>query len=852
MRLRPVEFLILAVLILSSFTTLGQVSVKSPISTNIQNGSTNHKVADGTVETIIVNVTEDESVAESYPDLNLDSNTANGGLFVGWEPIDGLTRSWLKFDLSYLPTDIAISAASLRVYMVNEYLSQNDTAIGAYYSENDTWAETTITWNTQPDFALDPSSIIDSPASPNMFVPATWYSWDITGDVIDTLTTDGVLSEVLRQVNETPVEITWKYFCEKDYDVTLGAYVAIEYTTPTTDALTVDEASTYPFIDYIQDATPELGWMMSDPDLSEYQKDYDLEVSPDPYFNDTLLLSDYHSNEQIVYSSGSNLNYRPFGTAAEMRFQFKYDYTLLPQSGYVDKLLFNVDSTLEGIEYENLIVTMASTSNGSDLTSDFEANFDSAARVVVLRRDFYTANIINGQLIIDVENTFNLNHALNLIIELRFTGCSDDTTTSYYTYVSNGSVAYSYGPGAYTSTTAIYLYNRVHNLMIDFATDSVYKSTATSENAYPFAVDTGTSGIFQIKYNRSMIDNEGFIDKISFRSISGPGSVVYHNLRIYLVETPVEGQIYTDFEGNYGGVEPTLVLDAETFVVHNINNLLTIDVDDVFYYHNEHDLLIDFRFDTLVSGFEPVVRAVDAGAYRAYNMTFLGSPGIGQDTRTYDMGIDFVYPTNQIEYTGYPLENNTDYFWRVRTCDSVGIWSDWAEGTFGYRVISTIPTWQDLSVSPEPVIQDESVTVSINVTHLLGIDQVLIEFDGTNHTMTAIGNIFFYSWTPHTAGILSYTIYMRSAIDTWNSMSESFEVEAPPTSTTTTSAPPVTSTTTPSASPSISTTMTSTTPTSSTGPTSISPADYTTIIIIIVAGAAVIIVIIIIVMKKRS
>ncbi|MFW9847237.1 MAG: hypothetical protein ACFFD6_10840, partial [Candidatus Thorarchaeota archaeon] len=437
-----------------------------------------------------------------------------------------------------------------------------------------------------------------------------------------------------------------------------------------------------------------------------------------------------------------------------------------------------------------LIVTMACTSNGSALTSDFEANFNSATDIVVLKRDLYSANIVQGELIIDVEDTFIVNHAMNLIIEIRFTFCSDSSTLAGYDSAGGGSVAYKFGPGAFTAAIASNVAAWTYDLTIDFATDSVFNSTSRPlTNAFPFGVDIGTGGVFQIKYNRSMIDSEGFIDMIHFGSISGPGSVVYENLRIYLVETPVEGPITTDFEVNYGGVAPTLVLDEQTWFVHNINNMILIDVNDIFYFQNEHDLLIEFRFDSLVSGAEAAIISYDAGGYSAYNLTYNSNPAIGQDARVYDMGIDFVYSNVQIEYAGQPLTNDTEYFWRVRSCDSVGIWSEWAEGAFTYRVVSTIPKWQDLIVSPDPISLGSPVTVSINVTCLWGVSQVLIEFYGMNITMAASGNIYSHTWTPPCIGTHNYTIHMSSNLNTWNSVGGSFEVQESSASTNTTGTP---------------------------------------------------------------
>ena len=40
-----------------------------------------------------INVLEDEAIMDSQPDTNFDWNQNRGGLWVGYEPVDGNTRS---------------------------------------------------------------------------------------------------------------------------------------------------------------------------------------------------------------------------------------------------------------------------------------------------------------------------------------------------------------------------------------------------------------------------------------------------------------------------------------------------------------------------------------------------------------------------------------------------------------------------------------------------------------------------------------------------------------------------------------------------------------------------------------
>jgi len=148
-----------------------------------------------------------------------------------------------------------------------------------------------------------------------------------------------------------------------------------------------------------------------------------------------------------------------------------------------------------------------------------------------------------------------------------------------------------------------------------------------------------------------------------------------------------------------------------------------------------------------------------------------------------------------------------------------------------------------LNIDPNSVEAGTPVTVSINVTYFLGIHSVLLEFDGSNITMTPTGNEYSVTFNPPTAGNYELIVYMESNVHTWNSTAGSLEVTEPPPTTTTTSTTTTQTTTTPS----------TTTPSTTTGTgTGGVPIDATTIIIIIAAAGVIIIVIIIITKKGKS
>jgi hypothetical protein len=752
-------------------------------------------------------VFEEEAVASNHPTTNFDGNEHRGGLWVGNESTDGMTRSWVKFDLSSIPDGVVITSASFRAYLTDEWNFTQDAAIGLYYSADDSWSESGITWNNQPEFAAVPSDVIDGPAGPEMFVNGTWYEWEVTSDVEEALTGDKMLTEVLKQINEDLSIETWKYFIEDEYNHFNATYLALEYMTPETTNLAVDGHSSSPGIDYIQSDTPSLSWEMTD-SAEDYQKNYQLEVWDNEHFNDTLMWEDSGIDTIATVYDGSSSNTRPFGTPNnEFRFQFKYVASQLSDSGVVDKLYFEMSEEFGTITFENLQVLLTNSVVAGDLTADFAANLGSSHQTQVLYRDVYNAPIIDSWLVIDVEDVFFLNALRNFIIELRFTNSSGDTGVTYHTTGLGGSVAYTYGADASTSTVA---YARSHSLRIAFSSDLILDGGLTVSNYYPFGINDGTPGIFQLKYNKSLIHNTGIVDRIFFPVNEFEVEVVYENLTIRLVESPVLGPLnHTDFEGNYGGVEPTVVVDAETYTIRNLGGVAVLELANEFYYNGAHDLLIELTWDAKVSGDLSVYRTNDAGGYRAWNMTHVVSI-YGNDVAGYHMYIDFINENSEVEYAGTALVNATQYFWRARTMDSTGIWSHWATQSFTYAVLSSVPEWDNLSFTPDPGVEGSSLTVSIDVTYLLGVESVLFEFDGTNHSMSATADTWSYTWTPNDHGNFTYAVYMKSSINTWSSTSGIIEIEEP---------------------------------------TSLLPDDY--IMLLIIAGASVIVLILVIVLLKK-
>ncbi|MGY5876881.1 MAG: hypothetical protein RTU30_14120, partial [Candidatus Thorarchaeota archaeon] len=550
----------------------------------------------------------------------------------------------------------------------------------------------------------------------------------------------------------------------------------IRYTVPGITNPTVDgHPQGSVLTDYIQSACPEFGWTPTDLDTGDFQRSYEVQIWNNMYFNDSFVWHGDNTYTSIIHSGGTSDNSRPFATADEFRFQFKYENTLLTRPGVVDKLYFGVEESGIGV-FEDLSIFMTQTDIVGDLTADFNANYGDGRLVQVLQRPVYEAVAENGWIVFDIEDLFVLNVDQQLIIELRFTNNTGDEIRADHSTAMGGSVAYSYGDGASLTDTAVHVYDRTHNLKLDMTT-TVTQVSPSSANWFPFGTDIGEDGIFQLKYNQSKIHMGGVIDRLYFRVSQATGDVVYENLRINIAEVPDTFELTGIVEDNVVGLELTEVLNAPIYTVRNLGHTLVIDLENVFEYSNTQDLFIQFEWDALISGHVNVRYTSSAGGYRAWNVTYSSGHINGTSYSTYDMFLEFIHPDPVATFDGcIPLVNGTQYFFRVRLSDTTGVWTQWATGDFKYEVLTSTPDFEPPTNTPDPANTGSPVTVSITVTYFLGINDVLIEIDGTNHSMTASGDVYSYEFTPASVGNVSYTIYMESAVSTWSTTTGSFEV----------------------------------------------------------------------------
>ncbi len=163
-------------------------------------------------------VSEDSWAKEYYPDTNYGSDPV---FTVGVFGSDR-NRIWLKFDLSSLPSGIDIINAKIWLWGSNAIVGEVNDRIAVASSSDDSWSESTITWNNQPTYGSTlTKSVVEAGDH--------WESWDVTSTVENEYAGDKTVTFVLYEEPETieePVDLC--LFDQKEGSD--GPYLEVKYT----------------------------------------------------------------------------------------------------------------------------------------------------------------------------------------------------------------------------------------------------------------------------------------------------------------------------------------------------------------------------------------------------------------------------------------------------------------------------------------------------------------------------------------------------------------------------------------------------------------------------------------------
>ena len=167
------------------------------------------------------------SVADAYTRENYpNSNSGTGSSMRSGHELDqGTMRSYLRFDLSSIPSEATIDSASLVAYA----LSSSGSPTIEVWRAGESWVEGTITWNNKPDcqgvFFPDPfaSQVISS--SP------AFVTWDVT--LLVNLWFDGTYPNDGLCLKGPTSGDSWAQFKTREHSVPLGRpSLQISYSLP--------------------------------------------------------------------------------------------------------------------------------------------------------------------------------------------------------------------------------------------------------------------------------------------------------------------------------------------------------------------------------------------------------------------------------------------------------------------------------------------------------------------------------------------------------------------------------------------------------------------------------------------
>ncbi|HRK29617.1 MAG TPA: DNRLRE domain-containing protein [Tepidisphaeraceae bacterium] len=187
------------------------------------------QIADAGVS-MVVPVSQDESVVSGFAEKNYDDNTNRGGLFVGSDGTNDIARFYLMFDFPETLKTAKIESAVLSAVYEDD-LDRDDNGLHRiHFVSVDDWSEKTINWINQPGPAYgSPDALFDS-ASAKLGETARW---DLTELVQSEAAGDGKLSLMFAAANESADRNNrnWEYFAEQEFNPAHAFRITVNATS---------------------------------------------------------------------------------------------------------------------------------------------------------------------------------------------------------------------------------------------------------------------------------------------------------------------------------------------------------------------------------------------------------------------------------------------------------------------------------------------------------------------------------------------------------------------------------------------------------------------------------------------
>jgi hypothetical protein len=183
--------------------------------------------------------TDDAHILENHPDTN-----TNHREFLRTRGLsDWRIQPLIKFNISSIPEDIFIDAATLNLYY---YRNEDGNPVGHtlnLHRITSDWNESTVTWNTQPSYHPDISSSAVVPSSPGV-----WMEWDVTDDV-QAFINGQATNFGWRMIDILQGSNAMTYFYSKEYG-NLTPYLKIEINEPPSAPLITGPTTGKAGVDY--------------------------------------------------------------------------------------------------------------------------------------------------------------------------------------------------------------------------------------------------------------------------------------------------------------------------------------------------------------------------------------------------------------------------------------------------------------------------------------------------------------------------------------------------------------------------------------------------------------------------